>query len=87
MNLVKLSKFTAPPKQPNGTLIQIQTDISSYNNNGNVKKYSIIHFSNQISGSDKTDQGSFCYGFIWFVFMIMLGQAFAYLVVKVIDAR
>ena len=51
------------------------------------KKYSTSHFSNQISGSDKTDQGSFCYGFIWFAFMIMLGQAFAYLVVKVIDGR
>ena len=87
MNLAKLSELTAPPKPPNETSIQIQTNISSDNKNGYLKKYSTSHFSNQISGSDKTDQGSFCYGFIWFAFMIMLGQAFAYLVVKVIDAR
>ena len=87
MNLVKLIELKAPPKPPNETSIQIHTDISSYNKNGYLKKYSTSHFSNQISGSDKTDQDSYCYGFIWFVFMFMLGQAFAYLVVKVIDGR
>ena len=87
MNLAKLSELTAPPKPPNETSIQIQTNISSDNKNGNLKKYFISHFSNQISGSDKTDQGSYCYRFIWFAFMVMLGQALAYLVVKVIDGR